>query len=820
MANVLKKIPLRKAVREKGKSLCVIAAVFFTTVLFVTVFSTLFFILDAGEEMMRGSSPMLMDAALSLTDEEYERIGRNKRVSETSAGIRLGIMQEPSGAGGIQLYHFEEKMAWWMRYFPTEGRMPERGREIVLSDQYLRERGIPYRENESVDLTYYIEDKEYTDTFVLVGKYDMASQPLHVVLTSEDFYREVCEKLEERGIKPEESIHRMAGIMFASRRNVRKQASLLLMEERIELKEGQLVLNDVSLLDSLGPEVWAVVFCLILFVMVIGHLFISNIFQISISGDTRFYGKLAANGVTKREIKKIIHRENNILFLISAIPALLLGYIFSAAILPGILSGFTTIEVKRSGNLMIFVLSLLFSYGTVKVSERKPVKLAKNSSPIEMRKYMGKFRRVKQADNGDCLKKFVVRHFKGDRKKVWKVCISIALSIFIANAFYAMAAGFDGEEYVKEDLDADFILAKKPILTSPGVNSVSYPRTAEEEIARYKELPGIKEAGGRTLSLVCLLPSREVWDNFVEIAGEAGKDSYDTPGEMYTTAYGLDDMMVKKLKPIEGEIDLELFHRGEYVLLDPIMSDDNPENAACYKPGDKVTIPFRSGEKGTYTVMAVVENLPDSLDFPGRYYASSLYLPMEEWQEKEKRKDYYMYVFDVEEEFHEVWDEALEAGTKNSLLAYKSAKTSAGEAKAYIRGLKMAGVVLSMILLSMGILNFINCTVGGIYSRRKEFAIFQSMGMEEREIKKSLAKEGMLYILGGLIPGVLITVPGVYILLEKVLMAPYIKYHIYPMVYLLFVLLGAVTAILVPCVSYQRMDRRENFLERIRSCRE
>jgi hypothetical protein len=61
-------------------------------------------------------------------------------------------------------------------------------------------------------------------------------------------------------------------------------------------------------------------------------------------------------------------------------------------------------------------------------------------------------------------------------------------------------------------------------------------------------------------------------------------------------------------------------------------------------PGDKGIIPFRSGEEGTYPVMAVVEKLPDSLDFPGRWYASSLYLPMEEWQNKEKRKDYYMYV--------------------------------------------------------------------------------------------------------------------------------------------------------------------------------
>lgn len=815
--NVLMKIPTRKIMREKGKSICVILAVFFTTVLFVMVFSTLLFLLDAGEEMVRASSPMLMDAALSVTKEEYGRIGQNKRVSDIGMGIRLGIMREPSGAGGIQLYHFEEKMARWMRYYPTEGRMPQNGREVALSDQYLRERGITYRENEPVDLTYYIEDEEYTDRFILVGKYDMASQPLHVALTSEDFYREVLGKLEERELKPEESIHRMAGIMFASHGNIKRQASLLAKEEGLDLKEGEIVLNDISLLDSLGPEVWAVVFCLLMFVMVIGYLFISNIFQISISGDTRFYGKLAMSGVTKKEIKKIIHRENNILFLIAAIPALIFGYTFSAAILPGILSGFTMIQVKQSGNLMIFVLSLFFSWGTVKISERKPVKLAKNSSPMEMKKYMGKLRRVKQADNKDCLKKFVVRHFKGDKKKVLKVCISIGFSIFIANAFYTIEAGFDEEEYVKDDLDADFILAKKSILTSPGVNTVSYPRTLEEEIAKFKNLPGIKEAGGGTVSLVCLLPSGEVWDDFVEIAGE---DSYSTPGEMYTTAYGLSDMMLKKLKPVKGEIDMELFRTGEYVLLDPIMSDDNPENRACYEPGDEVTIPFRSGEKGTYKVMAVVEELPYSLDFPGRYPASSLYLPMKEWQEKEKRKDYYLYAFDVEEKYHDTWDEALEAGTKDSLLSYKSAKTMTEKAKSYVKGLKMAGVVLSMIMLSMGILNFINCTVEGIYIRRKEFAIFQSLGMEEQEIKKSLAKEGMLYILGGFATGVLITIPGVYILLEKVLMEPYIKYHMYPYVYFLFALLGSGAAVLVPWIFYKRMDSKENFLERIRSCRE
>ena len=822
MANVLWKIPIRKAIREKGKSICVIAAIFFTTVLFVTVFSTLFFVLDAAEEMMRESSFILADASFLTTKEEYERISKNPLVAEAGMGIRIGSMMEPSGVGELLLFDLDEKMAQWMRYAPQKGRMPQTGNEIAVSDQFLRECGLTYEADMRVTLTYFIGEQEFTDIFTVVGIYErVMQQPYHAVLTSDDFYREACRQLEGCGIKPEDVTYRLAGVMFASRGNVRRLVSLLSEEEGLAFEEGQIFLNDTSLLDNLSIGVWAALACLVVFVMVIGYLFISNIFQISITRDARFYGKLTTNGVTKKEIKGLIRRENNFLFLIASIPALLAGYIFSAAILPGMLSAYTTIQIKRNGNLMIFILSLVFSYATVLVSERKPAKLAKNASPIEMKKYVGRYRRVKAADGGDCLKKFVTRHFMSDKKKVLKVCVSIALGILLANVFYALAAGFDEEEYVKENLDADYLIAKESIFVSPNVNLVSYERTAEEEIAEYLALTGIRAAGGAAVSQVCLAPSEEEWDAFVAVAGE---DTYSTPGEMWTTAYGLDDIMVERLKPIDGEIDLELFHTGKYVLLDPIMStnDDNVKNVACYRPGDEVTIPFRSGEMGTYTVMAIVEGLPSSLSFPGRWYASDLYLPMAEWQEKEKRDDYYIYAFDVEEECHDIWDDTLESrlGGENGALAYRSAKTEAAAAEGYITGLKLAGFVLSMILLSMGILNFTNCTAGDIYARRKELAILQSMGVEESEIRRVLTGEGMLYMAGGFVPGVLLAVPGVYVLIEKLLMEPYITYQVYPGIYLLVAILGGVLAFLTPQIAYRMMDRRENFLQRIRACRE
>lgn len=280
-------------------------------------------------------------------------------------------------------------------------------------------------------------------------------------------------------------------------------------------------------------------------------------------------------------------------------------------------------------------------------------------------------------------------------------------------------------------------------------------------------------------------------------------------------------MLLQKLQPIRGTIDLDQFQTGKYILLDPILSDDNTENVACYQPGDEVTVPFASGEV-TYTVMAIVEELPDSLRFPGRYFASNVYLPMAEWQDKEQRYDYYLYAFDVDEAFHGEWDEAMEkiTGDQSSGLAYKSAKSLTEQAERYVSGLKLAGFVLSAILLAMGVLNFINCMVESVYSRSRELAILESMGIERREIEKNLAKEGMLYMAGGFVPGCLLSVFGDYVMINMILQESYIAYHFYLHIYLLFAVLGSAVAVLASLAAYRQMDRKEKFLYRIRSCRE
>ena len=282
-------------------------------------------------------------------------------VAETSTGIIVARMRESSGAGLVILNDAEEQMARWMRYYPVEGRMPRQGNEIVVSDQYLRERGLTYREDLSIDLTFtYLDEKEHTETFTVVGVYKRALQPYHAVLVSDDFYGKACAYWEQCGLDPREEADQQAGVMFSSRGSVRRLASMMVMEAKIDLEEGEIYINDISLLSSLDFSTWAALLALVLLVMWLGYLFISNIFHLSVTGDARFFGKLSTNGITRKEIKKLIRRQNNILFLAAVIPALLVGYLFSAAVLPGILSAFMTIQARGSGNGWTFVLALRF----------------------------------------------------------------------------------------------------------------------------------------------------------------------------------------------------------------------------------------------------------------------------------------------------------------------------------------------------------------------------------------------------------------------------------------------------------------------------
>ncbi|WP_242856199.1 ABC transporter permease [Ruminiclostridium josui] len=59
--------------------------------------------------------------------------------------------------------------------------------------------------------------------------------------------------------------------------------------------------------------------------------------------------------------------------------------------------------------------------------------------------------------------------------------------------------------------------------------------------------------------------------------------------------------------------------------------------------------------------------------------------------------------------------------------------------------LYILGGGLSLILALIGILNFVNVMVTGVNTRRREFAVLESIGMTPKQMKRMLALEGLTY---------------------------------------------------------------------------
>ena len=55
------------------------------------------------------------------------------------------------------------------------------------------------------------------------------------------------------------------------------------------------------------------------------------------------------------------------------------------------------------------------------------------------------------------------------------------------------------------------------------------------------------------------------------------------------------------------------------------------------------------------------------------------------------------------------------------------------------------GNAISVVIAIVGILNFINSMVTSVVSRRKEFAMIQSVGMSKKQLRKMLILEGLYY---------------------------------------------------------------------------
>lgn len=802
----IRKLSWRSLWASRKRNIIAIIAIALTALLFTSLF-TIVMSINSSYEMytFRQVGGYCHGTFKEVTEEQIENISAHSNVKAAGKRITVGYMD-----GGVfakapaEVSFMDDNCTEWSFAEPTTGHKPQERNEITMDTHALKLLGVEPKVGAEIEMTYTVGalsemPYEKTDTFTLAGwwEYDDIS-PVHYINISEEYAKEIEAEAMSKGLEP---FRIDLNVMMASNMNIRgqmEQVDLDLGYAWDETGEGELVRIGVNwgyttaqLGESMDVTTLIAIIAFLALVIFTGYLIIYNIFQISVTGDIRFYGLLKTIGVTPRQLKRIIRQQALFLCIVGIPVGLLLGYGVGASLTPVVMAR-TTFGVgvsTVSTSPLIFFASALFALITVLLSCSRPGKIASKVSPVEATKYTEIVRSKKKhrTTRGAKVHQMAFANLGRNKRKTVLVVISLSLSVVLLNILVTFTGGFDMEKYLAKLTCADFVVSTTDYFryshsgsfisqeqiehiqtnTSPSLSGCGYTMTGYRPIGWMTEEHWLQDMMHYTSeeNAKALLEQQNRRDDLVSQSA---------------LIEGLDKSLFDKLTVVEGDIS-PLFQENTNAIAVVVHTDDygNVSNLDFYPPvGSVQTITYidegdyidsRTGnlcDENTpveyiqfqpsashdidYTVCAYV-TVPHSMSF--RYYTRgySFVLPIEKLNNDSQHESIPMfYLFDTS-------DDIAEASAENYLtdltaddlsgLMYESKATLRAEFEGFQNMFLLLGGLLCAIIGLVGILNFFNTIMTGILSRKREFAVLQAVGMTSKQLKAMLVYEGLFYAL-------------------------------------------------------------------------
>lgn len=632
-----------------------------------------------------------------------------------------------------------------------KGNYPTKENEIMASKKALEFLGeSDAKIGDTIKVPCNIDGKIINKEFILSGYYTNYAlvQDSGNLFVSEKFANKNNVTLEDNGA------------LYISLKPKDKSTAPDILEKEVSLNKNQEFLFSSDISNNLSDTVlstMAIIVIISLFIVLSGYLLIYNVLYIAVNKDITFYGMLKTIGTSPKQIKKIVKGQALKLSLIGIPLGLLLGAIVSFLIVPlamgTLFAGAEASAMPRyvSFNPIIFIGAGIFSLVTVMISCKKPAKIAGNISPIESLRYSGstpkKQKKNRSTTKGSKLYKMAWYNVFREKKRAIIVFLSLFMGIitFLSVNTFLNSISVESyiDRYVKNDfliqsvegnddkIDSDFI---NKIKDMKGVNNISLSKSSNLQLDMSKDvllpaLENIYERFGNT---------REDLNEYLNAVSE-------DPSLLQASVIGIDDNLIERLnEELEDKIDVEAFKKGNVAIAD---SWYYPENYKSIK-GDIIIRNPKDNKSKTFNMKVVgdtSELLPPGLDAP--LGIPTIYISNSVLEKLDNDAVNYILNINVDKKYESKINKDLKALSKARGLWFESKSEKTEEFNKSQMVMNILGGGIAVILILIGILNFINVMITGVNIRLKEFAIMESIGMTKKQIKMMLTYEGLYYAL-------------------------------------------------------------------------
>lgn len=830
---VIKRIAKTNLKSNFRRSITMIFAVLLSSFLLFSVFTVGLTYLKMNKLQNIRLNGADFDAVLyGMTEEQKTILDNDENVKQFGILTVAGAVRETETdkTPGVGLL-YADAVLWDDMMSPTrtflQGKYPTNENEIMVTEEALKKCGFENKKTgDEITFVYEIKEKRQEKTFQISGIWGGFG-----IVDNFFVSKAFCE---QEGI--EELYNSRCDISFEKRWMSEEEQQAFI--DKMELGKSQRLFY-VYEFGNAAEIFWGIA-GIVVVTCLSAYLLIYNIMYLSVAGNIRYYGLLQTIGMTGKQIRSLIKKQMIWIGGIGISLGLFLGFFVSFSLIPVAIESLgmkqeQTGQVQVVFHPAVFLLTILLTGFSVWYAARKPMRLAESSSPIEALGYrpVSGIRKGHTTKKGNLIRRMAVEQLTRNKKKTVVTMLSLSASLSVFVCLMILLHTQSAREYVYNFRGLDMVVANDTIQNVVVEQDEEGKKQLQgvKQILNQEILDKIKKTDGvsAVFPVSCVstvIPwepevsdvwMREFYETWMDIPYENDLEEYKNHPENFASALiGITEEDFRALnQELKAPVDETSFLNGETCILyrnglfdldekkmigKNILCGEyeNPENTRSFKIVALTDINDYTALLGYPPTMIVIDKAVSS-------FAKE---PI---------------IFKVGIQYEKEFDERAEAAVENILRKSPNAsdfswESKIGQAEIVEKAqghMAEIGFGIVAILAVIGIMNYINTSVGNIQSRRKEISIMESVGMSEHQVRKMLVWEGIFYT-GGVILLTLTAGLGItYAIYQSVnYMGAAFWFPMVP--FFIACILLLTICIAVPLLAYKQMEKSGSLVERIR----
>ncbi len=690
-----------------------------------------------------------------------------------------------------------------------QGHYPTEADEVMMSTWLLKRLKIEPVVGTEITLSVGWDDYDVTqeETFRLSGFYTDTS---YIDTTSKQTVF-----LSDALLSQHELPAEIAGVSFTSGS---VQRNLKQITEQIGLTEQQSV--KVLTGRQISVRDLAVALAVILFFMIDGFLIIYNINSISVAKDIQFYGLLKTIGISPRQLKRVIFYRMRRVLLLSLPAGLLLGCVMTQWIVPLLLGNLLEGLAQVNFHWIIPVVSALFSCVMIFVSFYMTARKVMSISPMAALRYTEESGKRKTSRSTDHVT-LPWMGLKNAFRHPVKTCFVIG-TFFLSSVTFlfcmTILSGLTIDEYIDYNTAHDISLYNH--MSRASFSPQEEQTFTPEIVNQLQTLEGVETFGVTKVVPIYEHYSDEVYGNWYQIKSDFERENgieptdpqvwVDNPSAAFWgLMLGVDsDVIVSYNKSAETPIDIDAFERGEFLLTTNMNGDG-----------------LHKGDMITFTVIDTDQQfqLPIGgqvhIERDGMNGGAAPWLVVSNKVIDNYRPDAIIYSIKIDSssEYEQSILEQVASLTDGIPAISRTSKIELAESFAEAKSsLSKLSAFLTLVLFSIGILNFINTISANILNRQKEFATMEAVGATKRQVRKLITWEGFWYFAATMLLALTIGTAADFLLFDMLQNSLDFGTFHYPAIpFVLYMTLSLSLCGAIPAIIYQKIGT-ESIVQRLR----